>query len=42
MLDFAAQHGVQAQTETFSIDDVNAAVDHVRQGKARYRAVLRF
>lgn len=42
MLDFAAQHGVQAQTETFAIDDVNAAVDHVRQGKARYRAVLRF
>ncbi|MCG7546178.1 NAD(P)-dependent alcohol dehydrogenase [Pseudoalteromonas sp. MM17-2] len=40
MLDFAAQHNIAPQIETFKFDDVNAALDHVREGKARYRVVL--
>ncbi len=41
MLDFAGRHGIRPVTETFSFDQVNEAVDHVRDGKARYRVVLR-
>ena len=40
MLDFAARDGVRPMVETFALKDVNRAVDHVRAGKARYRAVL--
>ncbi|MGB0651597.1 MAG: NAD(P)-dependent alcohol dehydrogenase [Thermoplasmatota archaeon] len=40
MLDFAAARGVEAQTEAFSMTDVNAALEHLRAGKARYRVVL--
>jgi uncharacterized zinc-type alcohol dehydrogenase-like protein len=40
MLDFAARHGIAAQTEDFAMADVNAALDHLRAGKARYRLVL--
>ena len=40
MLDFAARHGIAAQTEDFSMTDINAALDHLRAGKARYRLVL--
>lgn len=40
MLDFAARHGIAAQTEDFAMSDVNAALDHLRAGKARYRLVL--
>ncbi|MFM2171623.1 MAG: hypothetical protein RI957_1852 [Verrucomicrobiota bacterium] len=40
MLDFAARHGIAAQTEDFALSDVNAALDHLRAGKARYRLVL--
>ena len=40
MLDFAALYGVEAQVERFAMSDVNAALDHVRAGKARYRVVL--
>jgi uncharacterized zinc-type alcohol dehydrogenase-like protein len=40
MLDFSAGHGIKAMIEPFPMTDVNKAVDHVRSGKARYRAVL--
>jgi len=40
MLAFAARHGIQAKTETFAMDQVNPALDKVRQGQARYRVVL--
>lgn len=40
MLHFAARHGVKPMTELYPIADVNRAVDRVREGKARYRAVL--
>jgi len=40
MLDFAARHDIAPQTEHFPLSDVNAALDHLRSGKARYRVVL--
>ncbi|MEA5360783.1 NAD(P)-dependent alcohol dehydrogenase [Amycolatopsis sp., V23-08] len=40
MLDFAARHGIGPQVETFPVAEINAAVDLVRSGRARYRAVL--
>jgi uncharacterized zinc-type alcohol dehydrogenase-like protein len=40
MLDFAARHGVAARTEPRALADADAALDHVRHGKARYRVVL--
>ncbi len=40
MLDFCANHSVAPMCEQFAMQDVNQAVEHVRSGKARYRAVL--
>ncbi len=40
MLAFTAQHGIKPIIETFPMAEANAALDHTRQGKARYRAVL--
>ncbi len=40
MLEFAARTGIVPRIEQFSMEDVNHAVDHVRSGKARFRAVL--
>jgi uncharacterized zinc-type alcohol dehydrogenase-like protein len=40
MLDFCVRHGIAAQTESFPMGEVNAALDHLRAGKARYRIVL--
>lgn len=40
MLDFCARHGIAPITETFPMSEVNAAIDHLREGKARYRVVL--
>lgn len=40
MLDFAARHGITAETETFPIARIDAALDRVRRGEARYRVVL--
>ncbi len=40
MLRFAALHGVRPTIETFSMVDANTALEHTRQGKARFRAVL--
>lgn len=40
MLAFTARHGIKPIIETFAMTDINQALEHVRQGKARYRAVL--
>lgn len=40
MLAFTARHGIKPIVETFPITRINEALDHVRRGKARYRAVL--
>jgi uncharacterized zinc-type alcohol dehydrogenase-like protein len=40
MLAFAARTGVKPWVEAFPMREVNRALDHVRSGKARYRAVL--
>lgn len=40
MLDFCARHQIAPVIETFAMNDVNAALDHLRAGKARHRLVL--
>jgi uncharacterized zinc-type alcohol dehydrogenase-like protein len=40
MLEFTARHGIKPMIEPFPMKEVNRAVEHVRSGKARYRAVL--
>jgi alcohol/geraniol dehydrogenase (NADP+) len=40
MLAFTALHGIKPRIETFAMTDANVALDHTRQGKARFRAVL--
>lgn len=41
MLDFCARHGIAPVTETFAMDEVNSALDHLKAGKARHRIVLK-
>lgn len=41
MLDFAARHDVRPQIEMFPMDQVNDALKHLADGKARYRIVLK-
>jgi uncharacterized zinc-type alcohol dehydrogenase-like protein len=40
MLAFAARHHIVAQSEVFSLTNVNAAVERVRNNEAHYRVVL--
>lgn len=40
MLDFAARHDIRPAVETFPVSRFDEAVDHVRQGRAHYRAVI--
>lgn len=40
MLDFAARHDIAPVCETYSFDQVNEAIDHLRSGRARFRVVL--
>jgi uncharacterized zinc-type alcohol dehydrogenase-like protein len=40
MLDVAARHGVKATTEHFPMEKANEAIEKVKKGKVRYRAVL--
>lgn len=40
MLEFCAHQGVAPVCEQFEMPDINRAVQHVRDGKARYRVVL--
>lgn len=41
MLEFCARHQIAPVVETFAMNDVNAALDHLRAGKARHRIVLK-
>ncbi|ULQ48223.1 NAD(P)-dependent alcohol dehydrogenase [Flagellatimonas centrodinii] len=40
MLEFCARHDIRPQVETYPMADVNAALDRLRSGAARYRVVL--
>lgn len=40
MLRFCAQHDIKPLTEHFPMSEANAALDHLRSGKAHYRIVL--
>ena len=40
MLEFCARHNIQPTAEYFPMSDINAAIDHLKSGKARYRVVL--
>ena len=40
MLELAARHGIEAQTELMPMSQANEALDKVRRNKARYRIVL--
>lgn len=40
MLEFCARHKIIPQIEIFPMGDVNKAIKHLRDGKARYRVVL--
>ncbi len=40
MLDFCARHQIAPVTESFAFSEVNAALNHLRAGKARHRVVL--
>ena len=42
MLEFCATHKITPMCEQFALEDVNQAVQHVRNGKARFRAVLKY
>lgn len=42
MLDFAARHDIRPAVELFPVARMAEALDHVRDGRARYRAVLAF
>jgi len=42
MLQFCAVHKIKPQTEVWDFKNINAAIDHVIQNKARYRVVLKF
>ncbi len=41
MLAFAARHGIKAQTESYAMNEVNRAMDRVRNNQGRYRVVLK-
>lgn len=41
MLTFCARHGIEPMVEMFPMSQVNQALDRLREGKVRYRAVLK-
>ena len=41
MLEFCSRHRIAPVIETFPMSEVNAALDHLRAGKARHRVVLK-
>jgi uncharacterized zinc-type alcohol dehydrogenase-like protein len=41
MLDFCARHAIEPMVEMFPMSRVNEALDRLREGKVRYRAVLK-
>jgi uncharacterized zinc-type alcohol dehydrogenase-like protein len=40
VLDFCAAHGIEAQTETIALADINEAFDRTVRGEVRYRHVI--
>ena len=40
MLDFCARHDIAPQAEHFPMSSINEALDHLREGRARYRIIL--
>lgn len=40
MLDFATRHKIAPQVEHFPMSKVNDALEHLANGKTRYRVVL--
>ena len=41
MLEFSARHSILPTVEEFAMSDLNDAFEHLKEGKARYRIVLR-
>ena len=41
MLDFCNRHSIYPNVEEFPMEEVNEAIEHLEQGKARYRIVLK-
>ena len=41
MLDFAARHKIESMVETFDMQNVDDAMEHLHSGKARYRIVMK-
>jgi uncharacterized zinc-type alcohol dehydrogenase-like protein len=41
MLEFAAQHNIEPMVESYPLSRVNDAIERLRQGKPRYRLVLK-
>ena len=41
MLEFAARHHIEPMTEIFSFEQINEAMERLRDGKPRYRLVLK-
>jgi uncharacterized zinc-type alcohol dehydrogenase-like protein len=41
MLDFCVRHNIYPVVEEFIMEEVNDAVQHLKEGKARYRIVLK-
>ncbi|HRF97692.1 MAG TPA: hypothetical protein PLZ51_20940, partial [Aggregatilineales bacterium] len=40
MLEFSARHGIVAQTKTMPMNQINDAIQKVRDNQARYRMVV--
>ena len=41
MLDFAARHGITAETEVVPMSEINSAVSRLRKNEAPFRIVLK-
>jgi uncharacterized zinc-type alcohol dehydrogenase-like protein len=41
MLEFCVRHDIYPMVESFAMEEVNEAIAHLEEGKARFRVVLR-
>ena len=41
MLEFCVRHNIYPTVEEFKMEDVNKAIQHLEEGKARFRVVLK-
>ncbi len=41
MLDFCVRHDIYPTVEEFPFEKINAAIEHLEEGKARFRVVLK-